>query len=227
MGLYNLSGCNGQAGILKQGEIMSNLDLWNSWKQPPKTALKEFNNGRYKGTDISPQWRYQVLTEKFGAIGIGWYYTIDKQWTEQGAEGVIMAMANISLYVKSENEWSKPIQGTGGNQLVSKTKNYMMTSDEGYKMAVTDAISVACKMLGIGADIYLGNFDGSKYRDEYRPKMSEAKQTFKGLYNPSMVEMEIVYKGEKKTIGYINANLMKAPDDAVKLAIDAMMRGGQ
>ena len=36
------------------------------------------------------------------------------------------------------------------------------TSDEAYKMAYTDAISVACKMLGMGADIYW-NADATKY----------------------------------------------------------------
>jgi len=40
------------------------------------------------------------------------------------------------------------------------------TSDEAYKMALTDALSVAMKALGVAADIYLGMWDGSKFRDE-------------------------------------------------------------
>jgi len=39
-------------------------------------------------------------------------------------------------------------------------------SDEAYKMAITDALSVALKALGVGSEIYRGRWDGSKYRDD-------------------------------------------------------------
>jgi hypothetical protein len=65
---------------------------------------------------------------------------------------------DLKLYVKTDGEWSKPIYGTGGNILLQKGR----MSDEGYKMALTDALSVACKALGIGADIYFGA-DKTKY----------------------------------------------------------------
>lgn len=35
-----------------------------------------------------------------------------------------------------------------------------------YKMAVTDALSVALKALGVGADIYAGKWTVQKYREE-------------------------------------------------------------
>ena len=41
----------------------------------------------------------------------------------------------------------------------------MYNSDEAYKMAVTDALSVAFKAFGMAAEVYLGNWDGSKYKD--------------------------------------------------------------
>jgi hypothetical protein len=49
--------------------------------------------------------------------------------------------------------------------LLKKETRGMHSTDEGYKMAVTDALSVACKALGIAGDIYAGLWDGSKYRD--------------------------------------------------------------
>ena len=45
---------------------MGNLDLYNRVKQPPNDALKEFDNGKFKGTDINPMWRILKLTEEFG-----------------------------------------------------------------------------------------------------------------------------------------------------------------
>lgn len=60
----------------------------------------------------------------------------------------------IELYVKYEGEWSQAIPGTGGSKLATKERNGVYVSDECYKMATTDALSVACKNLGIGADVY-------------------------------------------------------------------------
>ena len=45
---------------------------------------------------------------------------------------------------------------------MAKEKNGPYTSDECFKMALTDAISVACKALGFGADVYW-EADRSKY----------------------------------------------------------------
>ena len=32
---------------------MDNLSYYNAFRQPPQEALKEFNNGSFKGTDIN------------------------------------------------------------------------------------------------------------------------------------------------------------------------------
>ena len=72
------------------------------------------------------------------------------------------AFCNINLYVKNGEDWSKPIQGTGGSSYISKEKNGPYTSDECFKMALTDAISVACKALGFAADVYW-DADTTKY----------------------------------------------------------------
>jgi len=146
---------------------MDNLEYWNKLKQPPKTALKTIGGGRLKGmTDIKPQWRIQVMTEVFGPCGEGWMYTIEKLWTEPGANGEVIAFALVNLWVKTGGNNHAPIPGIGGSMLIAKEKNGLYSSDEAYKMAVTDALSVAMKALGVGADVYLGNWNGSKYMDE-------------------------------------------------------------
>ncbi len=147
--------------------MQSNMEFWNAFSRPPTTALKPISGGRLKGkTDINPQWRYQAMTEKFGPIGFGWKYTIDRLWTEDGPNGERMAFAQVSVYVAHESTWSDAIQGIGGAAMIAMEKSGLVGSDEAYKMATTDALSVALKMLGVAAEIYLGNFDGSKYRTE-------------------------------------------------------------
>lgn len=139
-----------------------NLAIYQAVRAVPTEAKKAFNNGRFSGTDINPMWRIKILTEQFGPCGIGWYYTIDKLWLENGAEGNVTANAMISLYVKIDGEWSMPIMGVGGNSFVSKGAAKITTSDECYKMALTDAISVSAKALGVGADVYFET-DRTKY----------------------------------------------------------------
>lgn len=147
---------------------MENMDIYKQVQSVPQTAQRQIQAGRLKGkTDINPMWRIKTLTEIFGAVGFGWYYDIVKQWFEQGANGEISAFCNINLYVKCNDEWSKPIQGTGGASYIANEKNGLYTSDECFKMALTDAISVACKALGVGADVYWSADSGNKYTNGY------------------------------------------------------------
>lgn len=148
---------------------MGNLDLYNAVRTAPNDALKPISAGRLKGkSDINPMWRIKVLTERFGPCGSGWYYEITRQWLEQGNGGEIAAFCNINLFVKYDGEWSKPIQGTGGSAFVASESKGLYTSDECYKMALTDAISVACKALGMAADVYWSS-DRTKYDQPHEP----------------------------------------------------------
>lgn len=133
---------------------MEKLDLYNKYAQPPANALKAFSNGKFSGTDINPMWRIKALTEAFGPCGIGWYTDIVRMWREDTEDGTATVYCEVNLFIKTGNEWSMPIKGVGGNTLTRKTKNGNSTTDEAYKMAYTDAMSIACKALGFGADIW-------------------------------------------------------------------------
>ncbi len=141
---------------------MDNMKIWDAVKQPPPEALREIQAGRLKGkTDINPQWRYQAMTEQFGVCGVGWKYDVEV-WNEPTTADQTFAFAKVNLYVKIDDKWSDPIPGIGGSMLVTKESAGLHASDEGYKMAITDALSVAMKMLGLGANVYAGLSD-SKY----------------------------------------------------------------
>ena len=143
---------------------MENLNLYQKNETPPNWALRTITGGRLNGkTDINPQWRYLALTETYGLCGFGWKYEVTKQWIEKGEKNEVCAFVNINLYVNINDKWSEPIPGNGGSMFVSLEKNGLYTSDEAFKMATTDALGVACKMLGIGAAIYSGT--------KYEPKI--------------------------------------------------------
>lgn len=142
---------------------MDNLHIYNQVREVPDTAKREIQAGRLKGkSDINPMWRIKVLTEQFGPCGVGWKYEITDKRLEQGAGEEIAAFVDINLYIKHSDSWSEAIPGTGGSAFVTKEQRGLHTSDECFKMALTDAISVSCKALGIGADVYW-SADNTKY----------------------------------------------------------------
>ena len=143
------------------------IKAYDVLSRPPADALKRITGGRLNGkTDINPQWRYRAMTEQFGLCGLGWKYTIDRQWIEAGDSGERLAFVNVSVYVKDGDKWSEPIPGTGGSMLTAKEKSGLYNSDEAFKMATTDALSVALKFLGVASAIYAGQWDGTKYINE-------------------------------------------------------------
>ena len=135
-----------------------NARYYSYAKRVPPEATKKFNNGRFSGTDINPMWRIQKLTEMFGPCGIGWYIDVIDKKMERIDDQTIMSTVDINLYINENGEWSKPIYGTGGNMFMVKGR----IDDDGWKKAYTDAIGVACKALGIGADVWFEN-DRTKY----------------------------------------------------------------
>jgi hypothetical protein len=157
-----------------------NVRIWNKLKRPPETALRTITGGNLAGkTDINPQWRMEAMTAAFGPCGLGWKYTIDEVWNEPGPGGCVFAFAKVNVYYREDYEspWSEAVPGVGGNQLVKIQKKGPFPEDEAYKMAITDALSVAMKAIGVGADIYAGMWDGSRYNDPEPPIEVEVEDT--------------------------------------------------
>ena len=159
---------------------MGNLDIYNQVRSVPEHALRRIEAGRLKGkSDINPMFRIQKLTDVFGPVGFGWYTEVKREWTESSESGETAVFIDINLYVRRDGEWSKPIHGTGGNKVLSLEKKWengeyvinQYLDDEAYKKAYTDAISVAAKALGIGADVY---WEADKTKYDVRPEVQEA-----------------------------------------------------
>lgn len=145
---------------------MNNMNLYEAARAVPQEALKTIQAGRLKGmSDINPMFRIKRLTEMFGPCGVGWWYEITrKEITFDEITNQKCAFVDINLYYTDPETGhdSHAIPGTGGASFVATERNGPYMSDECYKMALTDAISVAAKALGVAADVYYKN-DRSKY----------------------------------------------------------------
>ena len=142
-----------------------NLHIYKQVSSVPEDAQKPFESSWGKKlTEINSMWRIQKLTELFGPCGEGWFTEVTRQERVDFPNGEVCVFTDINLYLKDTKtgRWSKPIRGTGGNRLVLKNADGLFVGDEAYKKAYTDALGIACKALGFGADIYWGRND-SKY----------------------------------------------------------------
>lgn len=144
---------------------MSNLNIYEKVRACPDEALKPILGGKLKGkSDINPMWRIKKLTELFGPCGVGWKTTEESFWTTPGSGGEVIAWCSIKLLWRDSAgvEWSEPVFGIGGAMMVETQRGNLVTNDDAFKMAYTDAISVACKALGFAADVYWQQ-DRTKY----------------------------------------------------------------
>lgn len=204
-----------------------NLKLFNEVANVPKEAQKQIQAGRLRGmTDINPMWRIKVLTEKFGPVGFGWHYKITRQWIEEGANGEKCAFVDVELYYKLNGEWSQPIEGSGGSSFVAKESKGLYTSDEAFKMALTDALSVACKAIGIGASIYWNGAtkytkpsqeQAAKEKPQAKPKAQQVQQAL-SAENGDLLNRSIKYVCETtgKTIKEITQEIEKFTHKPIK-----------
>lgn len=156
-------------------QLEKNVRFYHRFMTTPKDAQKSFNNGRFSGTDINPMFRIKILTEVFGPSGFGWwtqnvkYNFVEADITNTSADKPVpmketSVFCELELIVKDPEtgEVSQPIYGVGGNTYIAWGKYGPRASDEAMKMAYTDALSIACKSLGIGHDIWYSN-DRTKY----------------------------------------------------------------
>lgn len=152
---------------------MNNLEIYEKARSVPQTAQKTIKGGRLNNmTDISPMWRIKKLTELFGPCGIGWREQIKRTWLEK-FDGETVANVEILLFYKYEGEWSDGVPGIGGSKIEAKEKAGIYIDDEAFKKAHTDALSVACRMLGVGADVYWDK--DSKYTDAKPAQKAQEK----------------------------------------------------
>lgn len=202
---------------------MDKKAIYDSHRKVPAKAKKNISGGRLNGmTSINPMWRIEALTELFGPCGIGWYYEILDKAIIDGADGQKIASVDVALYIKPENEWSKPIVGTGGAAFIAKERTGLYTSDECFKMALTDALSIACKALGIGADVWYAEGE-----DKYSNK--EPEQVYDTLNDRKASDKQVeilkkLYTGENLTKLLAKCEVEKVEDISMAKASEIIKK---
>ena len=143
-----------------------NTALWDILKRTDPKATKPFQRaGGFRGTQIDPAWRLQMMTEVFGPVGFGWGWE-QLEWTVAERMVFICCRVWFSDPLNRERRFYTGPQW-GGTEMVRRNRDGTeRPDDECFKMSMTDAIGKCFLQLGLAVDIYLGQFDDSKYQEE-------------------------------------------------------------
>ncbi len=156
----------------------ANLKTWESLAKTDPAYMKSIGGGPLGAagfSSIDPMWRWQRLTEEYGPCGEGWRYSVAQHGVEDGIVWVLVELFAGRGTPGGEKKGPdgtmtyfsgvgpKPIPAFGA-AAISKHK------DESWKCALTDALGKAASMLGLCADVYLGEHDGDKYTATAKPK---------------------------------------------------------
>lgn len=162
---------------------MSNTRIWEVLgKTDPKHTKYFKRSGGFSGTAIKPMWANQRMTEFFGPCGTGWGST-EPQFQIVPADKEIMVYCTVGLWYLEAGSAARSeiVYGVGGDKVLKSQTSGLRADDEAFKMAYTDALGNAMKFIGVAADIHMGMFDDSKYRDEMAAE-------FKASEKPTVVQ---------------------------------------
>ncbi len=156
----------------ENSSVENNMRIWSQVHRTDRTKTKKDHSGR---TSISTQYRIQKMTEAFGPVGFGWGYRVIREWTTEGAPifvnnessgfNELIHHCEIELWCKIDGEKSEPITHYGDTRQFYYSRGwqdkpgYFVNDDEVHKKSLSDALGKAMSMLGVCADVYLGEHD--------------------------------------------------------------------
>lgn len=165
--------------------MSENTKLWDVLGRTDPAHTKKFKRaGGFEGTAIKPIWSYRRMTEEFGVCGVGWGVGEPTFQVVPGPEGEMIVYCTASIWHGTREN---VVYGVGGDKAVGKNKYGLVTDDEAFKKAYTDAVTNALKMIGVAADVHMGLYDDNKYvntmREEFASPANDAPKRQVGI-NP-------------------------------------------
>ena len=155
--------------------MSDNLDLWDSVSVTDMSHTKQVTVP-YRHTDINSTYMFRCATEAFGPLGVGWGYTLGEPvWLASKTDGLGLVVIRVELWHNWGGKRSEPITVYGCKPVEYDTSTGKhMLDDEAVKKATTDGIKKALSMLGVSADVFLGERDDGGPSSTRRPASKPA-----------------------------------------------------
>jgi len=158
--------------------MSENMQVWSALCETDPKQTKSFKRaGGFSGTAIKPMWAIKRMTEQFGPAGKGWGVNEPSFQVVPVANGAeTLVFCTVSIW---HGDPANTVYGVGGDKCFTTRKSGDgFADDEAFKKSFTDAITNALKLIGVGADVHMGQFDDSKYVNQMEQKFSEPKPPY-------------------------------------------------
>lgn len=163
--------------------MMSNLKLWDSFGKTDPKYTKAANVDGNRQTSLSGNYMVKLATESLGPIGEGWGYKIIEERLDN-TKPVMMKGTDNKLEILKDGDsvvWEQNhtilVEMWHGNKentftQYGHTKYRYMKSDgskmiidnEYAKKSLTDAMKKCLSLIGVCADVFMGEFDDHGYQ---------------------------------------------------------------
>jgi hypothetical protein len=163
--------------------VSDNLKIWDALYKTDPAHVKPITGKAYSGDSPKPQYIIWRLTEQFGPVGkcFGW-----KVLAEHYVDGIPHQDGHEKIHECRIEFWWGTMGGTdagvvesyGATKALYKSRKGEWISDEdAAKKSLTDAIVKAASWLGAAGDIFMGQWNDSKYQAELRAEKRDADKT--------------------------------------------------
>jgi len=182
---------------------MDNLELWLSVEKTNPAHTKPVTFGR-KITAIDPYQQMKNATAKFGPVGIGWGWSVERVEYLPTNE---MALLIRMWHTNKSNTFDQWGQASLFIDNAEKKKD-----TDCFKKATTDGVTKCLSLIGFNADVFLGKYDDNKY-------VQMLKQEFAQQKKPT--ENDLVWVGNIKS-GVSQLN--QITDDQYRKYIEGLLK---
>ncbi|WP_375568722.1 hypothetical protein ABWH92_12200 [Ahrensia marina] len=148
----------------------NHLDLWEKFADIDPKFTKEIKGKPYKGTSPNPHYVVRCLTEMFGPVGQGFGWEVTGEGFQPLGEEVLH-WCRIRFWHGEHPGFD----AYGQTKALTKTRNGLQSDEDAPKKSLTDAITKAAAQVGVGANIFLGRWDDSKYVAEVNQAYRDAE----------------------------------------------------
>ncbi|NAW56103.1 MULTISPECIES: hypothetical protein [unclassified Vibrio] len=170
-------------------QIKENMSIWSRVHRTDRRFTKKDHNER---TSIKTQYRIMRATELFGPMGIGWGYRVVREWSTEGSPIVIndtvtqyremIHHCEIAFWYTYQGKRSEDITNYGDTKQFYYSRGYQnkpgyfVNDDEVLKKSLSDALGKCLSMIGVCADVYLGEHDDAHLETLTRNEINSYEQ---------------------------------------------------
>ena len=165
-----------------------NLEFWEEVSKTDPDYTSDANTGGYNHTAINAIYMVKQATKMWGPIGDKWGYKIITERNDKGlpisiGENIIHEETHTILlelyHPAADGGEPATLQQFGHTPRLSysKNQNRFYEDKEAPKKSLTDALKKCLSLVGVCADIYMGEFDNPEYVKEARHNAEIAKSS--------------------------------------------------